>query len=531
MKKFLVLLLAFTMLAPLALAQELIPGEYKPPVVREGQYPIAQKNAVLKYWMPISASATNFISSYAENPAYRKLQQDTGVTIEFIHPAAGSATTESFQTMLMSGQLPDMIQMTAASWYSGGLKAMYDDGAIIDLAPYLAEYAPQYNEVIHHNETAQRQIIDNGKVYGFYMISYADAMPFHRFNVNKTWLDEFNMKEPCTIEEYERYFQAILDNKPGVIPLFFNPSSVNHMGMVMGAYDMLMDFYLDPDGKTVRHYVNEPAYKEVLKLLNKWYQKGYISKDFATMTGSEGQSMFDNQLIGCIGDSVDSTYTRSLRHRNFEVTNCPYPRLTHDQVIGSSLAAWPVSSSMTYVTVITSACKNVEAAIQFLNYGYTFEGSLVANFGVEGETWNWGEDGIPQYTDLILNNPQGMTYSNVSYVLRNGVGSHYRYTDAIAHPAVAGNAESYRIRTMWNGDQNEQSFLSLPPITLTTEEADRRNEIMVQVNTYCKEMKLRFITGAESLDDFDAYVDEVNRMGMPEAIAITQAAFDRYNAQ
>lgn len=36
MKKFLVLLLAFTMLAPLALAQELIPGEYKPPVVREG---------------------------------------------------------------------------------------------------------------------------------------------------------------------------------------------------------------------------------------------------------------------------------------------------------------------------------------------------------------------------------------------------------------------------------------------------------------------------------------------------------------
>ena len=54
---------------------------------------------------------------------------------------------------------------------------------------------------------------------------------------------------------------------------------------------------------------------------------------------------------------------------------------------------------------------------------------------------------------------------------------------------------------------------------------------MVQVNTYCKEMKLRFITGAESLDDFDAYVDEVNRMGMPEAIAITQAAFDRYNAQ
>ena len=249
------------------------------------------------------------------------------------------------------------------------------------------------------------------------------------------------------------------------------------------------------------------------------------------MTGSEGQSMFDNQLIGCIGDSVDSTYTRSLTHKNFEVSNCPYPRLTHDQKIGSAIGQFPVDSTMEYVTVITSACKNVEAAILYLNYGYTFEGSLTAIFGVEGETWNWGEDGTPKYTDLILKNPDGMTYSNVSYVLRNGVGSSYRYQDTIAHPAVAGNPDSYRIRTMWLNDENEQSFLRMPPITLTTEESERRNEIMSQINTYCKEMKLRFITGAEPLDNFESYVAEVEAMGIKEAISITQDALDRFMGQ
>ena len=39
----------------------------------------------------------------------------------------------------------------------------------------------------------------------------------------------------------------------------------------------------------------------------------------------------------------------------------------------------------------------------------------------------------------------------------------------------------------------------------------------------------KFITGAMSLDkDWDNYVDTVNQMGLTEAIAITQAALDRY---
>ena len=42
-------------------------------------------------------------------------------------------------------------------------------------------------------------------------------------------------------------------------------------------------------------------------------------------------------------------------------------------------------------------------------------------------------------------------------------------------------------------------------------------------------MMIKFITGAASLDnDWDKYVETVNGMGLIEAIAITQAAYDRY---
>ena len=43
-------------------------------------------------------------------------------------------------------------------------------------------------------------------------------------------------------------------------------------------------------------------------------------------------------------------------------------------------------------------------------------------------------------------------------------------------------------------------------------------------------MKFAFITGNESLDNFDKYVEKVNSLGLPEAIEITQRGLDRYFA-
>ena len=527
LKRILTLTLALALLCGSALAAEHLEGYYTPPPMNEGQYPIDEEGVTLTYWMPINSGAANFISSYDENPSYQAVQANTGVDIEFIHPAAGTEV-ESLQLLLASGELPDMIQVQREDWYSGRLKALYEDGAIIDIAPYLDEYAPQYKEVINHDEVAQRQIIDDGKVYGFYKITYADPMPYVRFNVNKDWLDEFGMTEPKTIAEYEAFFQAVLDNKPGVVPLFISRTSAEQINLLMGAFDMLDDWYL-ADDSTVGYWANAAQYKDFLTLLHSWYEKGYLMKDFASMTQSEAQALFDVGQLACIGDSVDATYSRVAD--KFTVTNLPYMRKEADSVIGSNLPNWPVDEMNAWVTVITSACENVEAAVQYLNYGYTYEGSLYFSFGLEGEHWNWGDDGLPKFTDVILNNADGMTISNVSYALKIHFGSRYCYPDTIGHPGTASNEEALRIRTMWKDDTNEQSYLRLPPISLTTEESEERADIMIQVDTYAQEMMLKFITGAESLDYYDTYLQELDARGMQRAIEITQNALDRYLAQ
>ena len=60
---------------------------------------------------------------------------------------------------------------------------------------------------------------------------------------------------------------------------------------------------------------------------------------------------------------------------------------------------------------ITSACENIEAAMRYLDQFYSEEGIIAKNFGVEGLTYEM-VDGEPVYTDLIMNNPDGLNISD-----------------------------------------------------------------------------------------------------------------------
>ena len=69
---------------------------------------------------------------------------------------------------------------------------------------------------------------------------------------------------------------------------------------------------------------------------NKWYEKGYLGKDFLSITGTEVQALFDSNQYGVIADQVNSTYSR-LGEANtpFTLTNFPYMRKEADSVGGT----------------------------------------------------------------------------------------------------------------------------------------------------------------------------------------------------
>lgn len=303
MKKILALALAVAMLLSCGAAfaeEERMTDRFMPPHVNEGQYPVPG-NKTLSWWMEINKSAVAFISSYAENTAYQEIEKQTGINIEFIHPTVGMAK-EQFNLLFMdTGSLPDIIMLSNDTWYEGGLNQMYEDGLIIDVAPYLEQYAPQYKSLVDGNRAASKKIYqgDNAdRIYGFYRMDLGKAIPFNRCICRADWLEEFGMSVPTTIAEYEAYFDAVLANKPGVTPFYMSLSDSSQQVLLMGAFDMYCNWY-QIDGQA-HYYAIEPAYKDYLALMNKWYEKGYMSKDLATLTSNEVYALFDGGPAGLL---------------------------------------------------------------------------------------------------------------------------------------------------------------------------------------------------------------------------------------
>lgn len=58
----------------------------------------------------------------------------------------------------------------------------------------------------------------------------------------------------------------------------------------------IKDFYVD-NGK-IKFGQMEPGFKSYLELMNKWYEKGYISKDFTSIEATEVNTLFDTGKIG-----------------------------------------------------------------------------------------------------------------------------------------------------------------------------------------------------------------------------------------
>ena len=72
---------------------------------------------------------------------------------------------------------------------------------------------------------------------------------------------------------------------------------------------------------------------------------------------------------------------------------------------------------------------------------------------------------------------------------------------------------------------------TVPAIKVTADESAEYSDIMNEVNKYRNQMIIKFITGIESIDNFDKYVETLNKYGLEKAMDIKTKALERYNAR
>ena len=66
---------------------------------------------------------------------------------------------------------------------------------------------------------------------------------------------------------------------------------------------------------------------------------------------------------------------------------------------------------------------------------------------------------------------------------------------------------------------------------MNVDESREYTDIMSKINNYAEEQVYSFIFGETSLEQFDAFVEQLKNLGIERACEIKQAAYDRYMAR
>lgn len=482
-------------------------------------YPIG--DVTIRIWEPFSSAAAKYIDSYNENEAFIAAQERVGVKLEFIHPALGQER-EQFNLLTTSGDLPDI--MRVETYYPGGVQAGVADGLFADLTDLVHDHSPTYAMLLDNVEEFWRDATDaDGRMLAYYLYKEADASEegdFERVQARIDWMQEAGIEVLSTLDDYEKFFDYILENKEGVTP--FGLANAGYNTRFLTAWEMLAGWYV-LDGQ-IHHFFYEPALGDYLTRMNQWYEKGYISPDF---TSANNQQLF---LAGEIGAYVGSTSTIGLSAPALGMVAGPQPytRMYEGQQIHSPYRLFP-NNSATTPTQISAKSKHIKEAMMFMDYGYTLEGCYTYSFGPYEKAWVYGEDGLPQYTDYVLNNDRFANVNDLGYVIRYHTGLGFmRALDRDAQPVMTSYPEIRAARLRWMDDPNMDTDTVLPGFTLSEEATAERAEIMTDVETYAKEMILKFIVGAEPLSNFDKYQQQLKDFGMERALELTQEAYEIY---
>ena len=163
---------------------------------------------------------------------------------------------------------------------------------------------------------------------------------------------------------------------------------------------------VDPDTYLVTDYNTTPTAKRYFQALNQAYKDGLIDKEFATMDQDQfGQKVSAGRVL-CFPAQhwIFQTYEDAIKAAGMD--DCTYVPLgiTIDPGMHETYYAVNEAATLTGGLSITTSCKDVEGALQFVNDLLEPEILTLRSWGEEGKDYLVGDDGIFYRTQEMRDN-------------------------------------------------------------------------------------------------------------------------------
>lgn len=446
---------------------------------------------------------------------YATLEKMTNVHIDFTATGA-DVVQEKFQLMMATQDYTDMF-FNCLDYYSGGITKAIEDDAFIDLSSY-TDLMPNYMALMDQDpEFKKANYTDEGQLGQF--LSYGENVTLTQgFVVRQDWLDALNLEKP---ETYDQWYDVLVALK--------NEHNLDNAMMEMtptsGFYcaDERNGYYIQ-DGKVHYFWTDTDMAKEYLELTKKWYDAGLFTASALVengITDSEQRQMKIDGSSAIFKVDIDDVGFYNSGNmgtpEGYSITGLANPVKNAGDTPYGIIRQDSFSNGMT----LSSACADVDLAVQWLDNFYTDDVILLANYGIENDTFTYDDQGQPHFTDKVLKDEDGLNMALFKYVMDWGpcVLDWSRKNDAYDEV----QQECLEIWTDRNIDGAYPTFA-----TYTTEESAEVAAVWTDIDTYVDENIPKFITGDKDLADYEAFVDTLNEMGVPTILDCRQAAYERY---
>lgn len=524
----------------------------------------ASKEITFSVWT--GADDYKHYNSYAENPVVRYLNKKFNITMEFQQPPMGTEM-DNLNVMLGTGDYTDVINTT---YSTSSQSVLYEDGVIIDIAPYLETYMPNYYKILQEDDELRKLVYDDeGHAYGIYNIEDLERNQWGGMVYRRDILDVMTggniafpsgNEEPVTVEDWEYMLPLIkmyFDNSgmAETATLIIPACGYIQTGELIAGFGTSGSWQIGRDGSTIEYGPATEEFYNYLRKMREWYAAGYIYQDFASRTndlfylpntsltygGGAGVWM---GLLGQTGTAM-SLPEYGL---NVDVRPITAPLDTAHGITEKDASFYIFSGVASMPFCISTACDESKIAriLTVFDYLFSDEGAMLRNQGLNAEQaaddpiyqgYSGMEKGAYWYDDegnWYINE----TFSNAtdnfdpnSFFGNRLPGKPLHLPEPVNAERTAQNDMEDHAGEVWITYGRERQIPS--GATMNAEESKKFNAVYTPIVDYVNSMVPKFIMGTEELTEetFQSYVDQLTALGVEDANDAYRSALGRYNAR
>ena len=451
------------------------------------------------------------------NLFFERMQEKTGISFQLRQNTDETKWEERKKEMLNGEDLPDVL--FKANLSSAEVRDLYQKGYIIDLKPYLETYAPDLWKILQeHPEWEKAITMPDGAIPAlpaFNTLQNNDAMW-----INSTWLKKLKLEAPKTAEELTEVLRAFKTGDPNgnhqqdEIPLtFLGMWELRFLGHAFGIIDN--DYYVTAKDGAVTSSLTSDENRAFLTWLHQLWEEGLLDHN-GFMSSDSIRQITDEKKEIPYGMVMSATPLTFLPNTALTLFSLLEP-LEHD---GKQIYRDLTGDVIRGTFAITSACKEPEKLVTWVNYLYTEEGNRLAYYGLEGEDYIWNEDGQWEWNEAME------TVADVvlpMHTISEG-GVAPGYTDAEFQLKYREQSTRETVEALFRLKQFSVS--PYPQVTLDAETEKRVAEIQDDLSRYAEKTMACFVAGDLELTDenWGIFCKTVEEKGLQEMIDIWQNA-------